>query len=78
MNFVGRQDDIQGNYDVLHGNWLSGINFIDKFRLGNQDEITEDSKNNKARNTYFFSPLLLVLLVFSLHIGMIKMFSGFY
>ena len=54
-NFVGRQDDVQGNFDVLHGNWLSGINFIDEIRLGNQTKITDDAKNNKARNTYFFS-----------------------
>src|SRR5690606_3685077 len=28
-NFVGKQDDIQGKYDDLHGNWISGIKPID-------------------------------------------------
>ena len=63
-NFVGRQDDVQGNYDILHGNWLSGINFIDEIRLGNQAKITDDAKNNKARNTYFFLPLVIGLIGF--------------
>ena len=57
-NFTGRQNDKQGNYDVLNGNWISGVPFIDDMRLGNQNEIDEDAKNNKARNTYFFLPFL--------------------
>ena len=61
-NFVGRQDDIQGNYDILHGNWISGIPFIDSLRLGNQSQLSDDAKNNKARNTYFFLPFILGLL----------------
>ncbi|MCB7482360.1 DUF2723 domain-containing protein [Christiangramia sediminis] len=67
-NFTGRQDDIQGKYNDLHGNWLSGIDFIDEMHIGTQDELPSDMKNNKARNTYFFLPLLLGLigLVFQL------------
>ena len=42
-NFTGRQNDKQGNYDVLDGNWISGIPFIDNMRLGNQNEIDEDA-----------------------------------
>ena len=61
-NFTGRQNDKQGNYDVLNGNWMSGVPFIDDIRLGNQNEIDEDAKNNKARNTYFFLPFLLGLV----------------
>ena len=30
-NFVGRQDDVQGNYDILHGNWISGFPLSTKF-----------------------------------------------
>ncbi len=63
-NFVGRQDDIQGNYDILHGNWISGIPFIDQIRLGNQSQLSDDAKNNKARNTYYFLPFILGLLGF--------------
>ncbi|MBD3660878.1 MAG: DUF2723 domain-containing protein, partial [Arenibacter algicola] len=55
-NFVGKQDDIQGRYDN-HGNWLSGINFVDSARLGSQENLPSDIKNNKGRNTYFFLPL---------------------
>lgn len=61
-NFTGRQDDIQGEYTDLHGNWLSGINFIDSLRLGSQDHLPSDLKNNKARNTYYFLPLILGIL----------------
>ncbi len=66
-NFTGRQNDVQGNWDLLNGNWLSGIPFVDNWRLGNQSDISSDMKNNKARNTYFFLPLLLGLfgLVFA-------------
>ncbi len=60
-NFVGRQNDIQGKYNDLNGNWLSGINFIDEARLGPQENLPEYIASNKARNTYFFLPLLLGL-----------------
>ncbi|MDT0689258.1 DUF2723 domain-containing protein [Salegentibacter sp. F188] len=61
-NFVGRQDDVQGKYTDLNGNWLSGIDFIDEMHLGSQDELPSDVKNNKARNTYYFLPLILGLI----------------
>jgi len=61
-NFVGRQNDVQGQYTDLNGNWLSGIKFIDEFRLGSQDNLPTDVKNNKARNTYYFLPLILGLI----------------
>ena len=60
-NYVGKQDDIQGRYDN-HGNWLSGINFVDNARLGSQENLPSDIKNNKGRNTYFFLPLLLGII----------------
>ncbi len=67
-NFVGRQNDIQGNYfnddgtrDYINGNWISGIKFLDEIRLGPQSDIPDHLKNNKARNTYYFLPLLLGL-----------------
>jgi len=61
-NFAGRQNDIQGHGGILYGNWLSGINFIDEARLGSQDNLPAVLANNKARNTYYFFPLLLGLL----------------
>lgn len=66
-NFTGRQDDVQGQYTDLHGNWLSGIKFIDELRLGNQDELSSDMANNKARNTYFFLPLILGIIGLIFH-----------
>ena len=61
-NFVGRQNDQQGNYESLEGNWLSGIGFIDNLHLDNQEELTTDMKNNKGRNTYFFLPFILAVI----------------
>ncbi|HEU0137031.1 MAG TPA: DUF2723 domain-containing protein [Flavobacterium sp.] len=61
-NFVGRQNDNQGKYDNLDGNWLSGIKFIDEMHLGSQDNLPSDAANNKARNTYFFLPFILGLI----------------
>ncbi|HBC02882.1 MAG TPA: hypothetical protein DC015_01475, partial [Aequorivita sp.] len=66
-NFTGRQDDVQGQYTDLHGNWISGIKFIDELRLGNQDGLTSDMKDNKARNTYFFLPLILGIIGLVFH-----------
>ncbi len=60
-NFVGKQDDVQGHGELLHGNWLSGIPFIDNILLGPQDKLPDNQKQNKGRNTYFFLPLLLGL-----------------
>ncbi len=61
-NFVGRQNDIQGEGGRFNGNWLSGIKFIDELHLGTQDELSEDMLNNKGRNTYFFLPLILGII----------------
>lgn len=60
-NFTGRQDDIQGRLDN-HGNWMSGIKFIDELRLGSQENLPSDILNNKARNTYYFLPLILGII----------------
>ncbi|MCG8205979.1 glycosyltransferase family 117 protein [Tenacibaculum finnmarkense] len=61
-NFVGRQNDTQGHLDIENGNWLSGIDFIDEIRLGSQQNLPDDIKNNKGRNNYFFLPLILGLI----------------
>jgi len=60
-NFVGKQDDIQGQLDN-HGNWLSGIKFIDELHLGSQDNLPKEILENKGRNTYYFLPLILGLI----------------
>lgn len=61
-NFVGRQNDIQGNYEDLEGNWLSGIKIIDEIHIGNQDDLPSDLTENKGRNVYYFLPFLLAII----------------
>lgn len=66
-NFVGRQNDIQGNYDNRSGNWISGISFLDSIRLGSQNNLPSDDLNNKGRNTYYFLPFILGVIGFVYH-----------
>jgi hypothetical protein len=60
-NFAGRQNDIQGNGNPLHGNWICGIKFIDEIRLGDLDNLPGDLKDNPGYNRYFLLPLLIGL-----------------
>jgi len=68
-NFVGKQNDIQGKYDNLDGNWLSGIKFIDEVHLGRgtQENLPDDVKNNKGRNLYYFLPFFIGLIGLMYH-----------
>lgn len=61
-NFAGRQNDIQGNGELEHGNWISGISFLDNMRLGDQSKLPDDLKNNKGHNVFYCLPLLLGLI----------------
>ena len=61
-NFAGRQNDIEGNGNPMHGNWISGIKFIDEARLGNLDKLPDDLRNNPGNNKYYFLPLIVGLL----------------
>jgi hypothetical protein len=74
-NFVGKQNDNQGNLDN-NGNWLSGIKQIDQIFLGSQDNLPSDQKNNKGRNTYFFLPLILGIIGLIFHLK--KDLNNFY
>ena len=67
-NFVGRQSDEQGQLDMLEGNWLSGIDFIDEMRLGPQSNLPSDIENNKGRNTYYFLPFILGIIGLVFHL----------
>lgn len=58
-NFAGRQNDIQGTGNLLNGNWQSGIPFTDRYTAGPQSNIPAAMKENKARNFYYFLPLIL-------------------
>ena len=61
-NFAGRQNDIQGNGELEHGNWITGFTFIDEMMLGNQDLLPDELKENKGHNVFYCMPLLLGLL----------------
>ncbi len=62
-NFAGRQNDIAGQGEANHGNWISGIPFIDNHRLGDQSLLPDDiGKNNKGHNVFYMLPLLLGIL----------------
>ena len=66
-NFAGRQNDIQGHGSIINGNWISGISALDEARLGPQDNLPEALGNNKAKNAYFFLPLILGLIGMYFH-----------
>jgi len=66
-NFVGRQNDEQGKYEDLKGNWITGIDVIDEFFIGSQENLPSDIVNNKARNIYFGIPFILALIGLVFH-----------
>lgn len=61
-NFAGRQNDIQGNGEIEHGNWITGFKFIDNLLVGNQELLPEELANNKGRNVFYCLPLLLGII----------------
>ena len=61
-NFCGRQNDIQGNGELEHGNWITGISFLDNLMYGDQSKLPDDLKNNKGHNVFYGLPLILGLI----------------
>ncbi len=61
-NFSGRQNDIQGHGNTVHGNWITGFDAWDNARLGDQSLLPDYLKNNKGHNRYFMLPLILGLI----------------
>jgi len=61
-NFSGRQSDIQSNGEITNGNWITGINFLDSIRLGDQSKLPQEFKNNKAKNKYYLLPFILGII----------------
>ena len=61
-NFAGRQNDFQGHGELEHGNWITGFDFIDNLRLGDQSKLPDELKNNQGHNVFYCLPLLLGLL----------------
>lgn len=68
-NYTGRQNDIQGHgNNGIHGNWISGIDFIDEARLGPQTDLPSNLDANKARNVFYGLPFILGLIGMFYHI----------
>src|SRR5574344_505757 len=61
-NFAGRQNDLQGNGELEHGNWITVIPFVDNWRLGDQSKLPDELKENKGHNVFFCLPLILGLI----------------
>ena len=75
-NFSGRQNDIQGNGELEHGNWLTGIPFIDNMRLGDQSLLPTELKNNKGHNVFYALPLILGLIGFFWQVNKRSKYNG--
>ena len=66
-NFTGRQNDLQGGYgNLINGNWISGITFLDEARLGPQTGLPDNFKND-ARNKFYFLPMILGIIGLVFH-----------
>ncbi|ROI05664.1 MULTISPECIES: DUF2723 domain-containing protein [unclassified Chryseobacterium] len=74
-NFVGRQNDLEGNMESTKGNWISGIPFIDNALVGNQDKMPAKFKNESTVK-FFFLPLILGLIGFFFQLN--RDFGRFY
>ncbi|GEN67849.1 glycosyltransferase family 117 protein [Chryseobacterium rhizosphaerae] len=74
-NFVGRQNDLEGNMESTKGNWISGIPFIDNALVGNQDKMPAKFKN-ESTVAFFFLPLILGLIGFFFQLN--RDFGRFY
>ena len=66
-NFAGKQNDIQSHGSITEGQWLSGIPFLDEWRLGPQDNLPSAQANNPGRNHFYMLPFLLGLIGLSYH-----------
>ena len=68
-NFSGRQNDNQGFYgDIINGNWITGIPFLDKKIAGYNDKLPEHFKNDPTRNKYYMLPFILGIIGLYYHI----------
>jgi hypothetical protein len=61
-NFAGRQNDIQGHGGILHGNWITGLKFLDDRLIGPTDKLPALYREHPSRNTYYMLPLILGII----------------
>ena len=61
-NFAGRQNDLQSQGELEHGNWITGFSFIDNALYGDQSLLPQSLRENKGHNVFYCLPLLLGLI----------------
>ncbi len=74
-NFVGRQNDLEGNMENNRGNWISGIPFLDNALYGDQSKMPAKFQNASTVK-FFFLPLLLGIIGFFFQLN--RDFGRFY
>lgn len=70
-NFAGRQNNIESQGEIEHGNWISGIKFLDEMRIGNQDELPK-SMENAANNKFYLIPFILGIIGLLFHFNTMR------
>lgn len=85
-NFAGRQNDTQGYGNVRDGNWITGISILDNVLYGDQSNMPDSLKENKAHNRLFLLPLVLGIIGLLYHykrhrrdslvVGLLFFFTG--
>lgn len=61
-NFAGRENDFEGQGGPKDGNWISGISFLDKMKVGDMSKMPDGYRNNRARNQLYLLPFVLGVL----------------
>ena len=61
-NFAGRQNDLQGSGEIEHGNWITGIPFIDNWLVGDHSLLPQEQKDHTGHNVFYCLPLLLGII----------------
>lgn len=68
-NYSGRQNDSQGrDGTIIEGNWITGLDFIDKEKLGNRKELPQSQLENKGLNKFYLLPFILGLIGLFFHV----------
>ncbi|MCH5226937.1 MAG: DUF2723 domain-containing protein [Muribaculaceae bacterium] len=62
-NFIGRQNDYPSTGEIEHGNFITGLSYIDSEWLGTTEKMPQEiGEDNKGRNRYFGIPFILGIL----------------
>lgn len=66
-NFCGRQNNFQGEGGPINGNWITGIDFIDKPRGVDSSTISLSLADPRSRAPFYGIPLILGLIGMFVH-----------